>query len=137
MIAKMIFSASLLVIGLSNSVHAESGIALYEEHCASCHGGEEMGPDRVAPPVFAVKGHYLNHYEDKESFVKAIVAWVKKPEINRAHMPGAIRRFDLMPAIDISQEHSEKIAEFIYDGQFQRPGWYAEHYRQEHGEDPK
>lgn len=62
---------------------------------------------------------------------------MKKPDINRAHMPGAIRCFDLMPTIEISDEDAVKIAGFIYDGQFQRPGWYADHYRKEHGEDPK
>lgn len=129
--------ALFAAICLSAPAAAQSGIALYEDNCAACHGGYEMGDDRVAPPIFAVQGHYLSAYPDKTTFTKAIVAWAKDPSQARARMPGAIRRFGLMPAVELSDEDAAKIAEFIYDGQFDRPGWYADHYRQEHGKAPK
>lgn len=136
-IVTRLIGAGLWALSSISHAQADSGIQLYEENCASCHGGEQRGSDRVAPPIFAVKGHYLTPYPTKESFVQAVVAWVKAPEESRAHMPGAIRRFELMPAIEISEADATKIAEFIFDGQFDRPGWYAQHYREEHGEDPK
>lgn len=116
---------------------ADEAAELYEEHCIACHGGAERGPDRIAPPIFAVKGHYLPSYPDKASFVKAVAQWAIKPDPDKIMMPGAVRRFELMPPVEISLDDAKKIAEFIYDGQFERPGWYEQHYREEHGEAPK
>ncbi len=123
MISKISFLALLTAACLSPPAFAEGGKVLYEENCAACHGGKERGDDRVAPPMFAVQGRYLSAYPDKDSFVKAISAWAKEPDEARAHMPGAIRRFDLMPAVEISKEDALKIAGYIYDSQFDRPGW--------------
>lgn len=127
----------LLLSVLSAPALADSAAALYEEHCVACHGGTERGPDRVAPPIFAVKGHYLPSYPDKASFVEAIAQWAIKPDLNKVLMPGAVRRFELMPPVEISMDDARKIAQFIYDGKFERPGWYEQHYREEHGEAPK
>jgi hypothetical protein len=52
-------------------------------------------------------------------------------------MPGARMRFGLMPAIEMDEDDLRKIAEFVYDARFDIPGWYAEHYKQEHGKYPE
>ncbi len=117
--------------------HAKSGFTLFQEHCAACHIGDKKFSERLAPPVFAVKSHYLPTYRSKEDFSNAVVRWVKTPSKDYSLMPGAQMRFGLMPAIDMDEKEIRTIAEFIYDSKFDIPGWYAEHYREEHGKDPE
>ena len=116
---------------------AESGSMLFEDNCASCHMGDERGTDRVAPPAFAMKQHYLVEHPDRDAFVKAVVDWLKAPSQEKSLMPGAIRKFDLMPALELEDSEVKAIAEFVYDGQFNTPGWYRKHYLEEHGKLPE
>jgi hypothetical protein len=52
-------------------------------------------------------------------------------------MPGAIRKFGLMPAFPLPDEELQAVAEFLYDSDMSLPDWYKEHYAAEHGEPPK
>lgn len=114
----------------------EKGGMLFQEHCASCHGGDTTPSERLAPPVMGIRNHYLPVYTTQTDFTAAIVRWVKAPNTNDTLMPGAIERFKLMPALDLDDEVIEDIAAFIYSGQFAVPGWYKQHYQEEHGKDP-
>lgn len=127
--------ACLAAVPMQASAADKTGIALFQEHCATCHVKQPDSP-RQAPPIFAVKNHYLPTYADKASFTKAVAAWLKAPAKERSLMPGAIRRFELMPPVEVSDADARKIAEFIYDAKFDVPGWYRQHYRQQHGKDP-
>ena len=40
----------------------------------------------------------------------AVADWVEKQDASNSLMPGAIRRFNIMPPIPISRESAEKIA---------------------------
>lgn len=124
---------------LSQSAFAEGeinqGKQLYETYCSSCHGlsgGMNMG-QRVAPPIAAVRFHYIGAYPDKTSFVTAITNWVDKQDVNKSLMPGAIRRFNIMPPIAISREDTQKIASYIYAGNIEKPAGFDKHVEEMHG----
>ena len=108
--------------------------ALYFQYCDSCHGktgGMDMSK-RIAPPLFAVKRHYIGSYPDEMTFVNAVADWVETRDIETALMPGAIRRFNIMPPIIVEREKVEKIAEYIYFGKINTPGQFEEHYKKQH-----
>lgn len=108
---------------------------LFKTHCSACHGtqgGMDMSK-RVAPPIAAVRLHYIGSYTDKMSFVDAIANWVEKPNKDNSFMRGAIRRFNIMPAISISRSDAETIAAYIYDGDIENPKGFKEHVNQMHG----
>ena len=49
---------------------AEQGEKLYKTYCSACHGatgGMDMNK-RVAPPIIAVRMHYIGPYPDKPAF---------------------------------------------------------------------
>ena len=124
---------------LSKSVFAESDIIqgeqLYKTYCSSCHGlsgGMDMR-QRVAPPIAAVRFHYIDIYPDKTSFVTAITNWVEKQDENKSLMRGAIRRFNIMPPISISREYTQKIAGYIYAGNIEKPAGFDKHVEEMHG----
>ena len=124
---------------LSKPVFAESDIIqgeqLYKTYCSSCHGlsgGMDMR-QRVAPPIAAVRFHYIDTYPDKISFVTAITNWVEKQDENKSLMRGAIRRFNIMPPISISREYTQKIAGYIYAGNIEKPAGFDKHVEEMHG----
>lgn len=111
------------------------GEHLYKTFCSSCHGlsgGMDMR-QRVAPPIAAVRFHYIDTYPDKTSFVTAITNWVEKQDENKSLMRGAIRRFNIMPPISISREHTQKIAGYIYAGNIEKPAGFDKHVEEMHG----
>lgn len=111
------------------------GQQLFKTHCASCHGvqgGMDMSK-RVAPPIAAVRLHYIGSYPDEMSFVDAIANWVEKPDQNNTFMRGAIRRFKIMPPIKISRTNAETIAAYIYDGDIESPDGFKEHVKRRYG----
>lgn len=112
-----------------------SGEAVYKSVCMACHVAEGM--PTVGPPIFAVKNHVLGAYPEREAFIKQVTEWVKAPDEKNALMPGAIRKFGLMPATELPDEELQAVAEFLYDSDMSLPDWYKEHYAAEHGEMPK
>lgn len=114
---------------------AGQGKELYQTYCSGCHGltgGMDM-KQRVAPPIAAVRFHYIDSYPDKTSFVAAVTGWLEKQDVNKSLMRGAIRRFNLMPPITVSKEDAEKIANYIYVGNIEKPEGFDEHVEQQHG----
>jgi len=111
------------------------GKHLYKTFCSSCHGlngGMDMR-QRVAPPIAAIRFHYIGTYPDKTSFVSAITNWVEKQDENKSLMRGAIRRFNIMPPISVSKEDAQKIASYIYAGDLEKPPGFDEHVEEMHG----
>ncbi len=111
------------------------GKQLFTTYCAACHGmagGMDMSK-RLAPPIIAVKMHYIDTYPDKQSFVKVIADWVEKPDESKTMMRGAIRRFKLMPAMSIARGDIELIANYIFSGQLEKPAGFDQHFQERHG----
>jgi len=112
------------------------GKQLFEQNCAVCHGvagGMDMSK-RLAPPIKAVKMHYMKHYSDKETFTKAVAAWVENPQESKSRMKGAIKKFNLMPKIVVAAEDAEMIAAYIFEGELDSPAGFDEHFKKMHGD---
>ncbi|TXH67949.1 MAG: cytochrome c [Thiothrix sp.] len=112
------------------------GARVYQSACMSCHAlaTKEEG---VAPPLFGVKDHVLKAYPERAAFIQRIVAWVQAPNPQDVLMPGAVKKFGLMPAqTQLSEADLQAVAEFIYDTDLTKPDWYAAHYQAEHGKKP-
>ena len=90
---------------------------------------------RMAPPIAGVRMHYIGPYSDEFSFVNAIANWVEKPDSNNSLMRGAIRRFKLMPKININRADVETIARYIFQGDIESPAGMKQHIENMHGKD--
>lgn len=112
------------------------GKEVYEKYCIACHVSE--GKPTIAPPIFAVKNHVMDKYPERADFVKRVSEWVKAPNADDVIMRGAVGKFGVMPAMPyVSDEDAQAVAEFLFDSNMALPDWYAEHYKEEHGEAPK
>jgi len=122
----------LLAEAQNNSLY--EGEALFKQYCASCHGdlpGIDMSK-RPGPPMFMVKRHYIGTYPDEMTFVNAVADWVEKREISMSLMPGAIRRYNLMPPILVERNKVEKIAAYIFYSPMNLPASFEQHYKRQH-----
>ncbi|HKK76404.1 MAG TPA: DUF3365 domain-containing protein [Saprospiraceae bacterium] len=134
-----------LTLGLSNCQRtAESeevsfdeeqlalGFQLIERNCFTCHSPDAGMQQRVAPPMVAVKRHYVDATVSEADFTEAMQQFVLHPDTSYSKMPGAIDRFGLMPKMDFSETQLEAIAYYIYHTELEEPGWFEEHYQEEH-----
>ena len=119
---------------LAFPAQADEGRELFDKYCIACH--KIQGTPQLAPPIFGVINHVKAMYPEREAFIERVVAWVDNPNPNDVLMPGAARRFGVMPKLGYPTEDVRKIAAFLYEHRIDLPEWYIEHYRQEHGKNP-
>jgi nitrate reductase cytochrome c-type subunit len=126
---------------VSNDAYAllqeHPGKRLMENNCYVCHNPKASEEAMVAPPMIAVKMHYLSDDISKDTFVQSFVDFLKEPSEAHSKMPGAIKRFGLMPYQFFPEETVRHIADYVYDNQIEEPEWFAAHYAQMHGDRPK
>ncbi len=95
--------------------------ALMKQKCAACH---MLKPDpskrgaMLAPPMIRVKEHYEPSFQTRDEFVDAMGAFVLNPIEEDVLMPGAVRKFKLMPNLGLSEQEAKLIAGVIYDTDF-------------------
>jgi len=125
--------------GWDDATAIASGKKLFAANCAVCHGmtgGMDVNK-RIAPPIAAVRSHYIESYSDEDSFVQAVSSWAVKQDENNSLMRGAIRKFKIMPPLNVSKEDAEKIAAYIFAGKLEAPEGLEEHVKKEHGKKGK
>lgn len=112
----------------------KEGYTLMKNNCYACHNPNTASHDAIiAPPFKMVKMHYKREYTTKKEFVNAIVKWVQSPTEDKALMFGAVKRFKVMPKMDLSTKDLEKIASFLYDNDVESPKWMKQHMKEKHG----
>lgn len=116
-------------ISYAKQKHEQSGKELLELYCYTCHSPEANHDNRIAPPMFAVKKHYIEEGMSRSEFVKSIQSWINEPIAANSKMPGAMRRFGLMPKQQFPEDAVQKISEYLYDNELERPGWFKNHKR--------
>ena len=107
------------------------GKKLMESKCYVCHNPSTDHETRIAPPMVAIKSHYLNKETTKEEFIAGVWNFVNKPTKEKSKMRGAVKRFGLMPYQRFSQEDINLIADYMYDYKIDEPAWFKEHVEEE------
>jgi mono/diheme cytochrome c family protein len=108
------------------------GFQLIESNCFTCHSPDADMQQRIAPPMVAVKRHYVDPTVSEAEFTEALQQFVLHPDTSYSKMPGAIDRFGLMPKMDFSEEQLGAIAYYIYHTELEQPEWFEKHYQEEH-----
>lgn len=122
---------SNFVASVNLSSKVDEGLRLTGMNCYSCHDPSSSSPEKIAaPPLAAVKIHYLQKYPKQEAFVKTMVSFVPHPQKEKALMKNAVAKYGLMPAMPIDSSDLAKIADYIYANSLQSPDWFdAAQYR--------
>lgn len=113
----------------------EAGQQLVSTICNTCHAQKDSHDAQLAPPFFAVKKHYIQAETSYEAFKTAFMAFTADPSTERSKMPGAVKKFGLMPKYPLTAEQYETIAAYLYYEDLMQPKWFEAHEREQHGED--
>ena len=105
------------------------GEKLFKAYCYSCHNASTPHEARIAPPMFAVKNHYKKGNISKEDFITNFTSFVLQPNEENSKMPGAIKKFGLMPKQGFKKEDIEAIASYIYDSELEKPGGFQMNHK--------
>ena len=137
---------SVLVLSCNNSKNKEysafqeqmkaskhPGKKLMETNCYVCHSPSASHDDRIAPPMIAIKKHYINKDTSKDEFIYAMQAWIKNPNEKDAKMFGAVKRFGVMPKTPYPEETIKQIADYMFDFDIDQPEWFEDHFNEERG----
>jgi hypothetical protein len=76
--------------------------------------------------------HYIDTYSDEDSFVQAVAGWIEKQDEGKSMMRGAIRKFKIMPPVNVAKEDAKKIATYIFAGNIEQLEGFKEHVQEEH-----
>lgn len=105
-----------------NSASEKKGYQLMKTYCYICHNPNVTSHNQmVAPPMMMVKQHYQPNYPKKEDFINAIISWVHHPSSAKVLMPGAVRKFKIMPPLAYSKNDVIVIATYIFDHEIDKP----------------
>jgi cytochrome c553 len=111
------------------TLQEHSGKKLMETNCYVCHSPSAIHNSRLAPPMVAIKKHYITSDTSKEEFIKAMQEWIKNPTEENAKMFGAIKRFGVMPKQAFSEETIAQIADYMFDNTIEQPEWFKDHFK--------
>jgi len=111
----------------------EKGYELLKSTCYTCHNpASESHDEMLAPPLAGIKMRYKKAYDNREEFIAAMSKHVSNPTEESALMKGPIKRFGLMPNLNLKDEDVQLIVEYIYDNDLDEPDWFAEHVKKMH-----
>lgn len=121
------------VVALSDA-HQE-GLSLMIQNCYTCHNPQTKEGKRLAPPMIAVKRHYIDATDSKEEFIAAFSTFLNNPTRENSKMPNATKRFGVMPNLSFPKEKIQLIADYLYNNEIESPEWFEEHYNKEHAKE--
>lgn len=105
------------------------GKKLLETQCYVCHNPTTPEASRIAPPMVAIKAHYINSATKKADFIEAIQNFVDSPTVEKARMRGAVRKFGVMPYQPFKEQDIKQISEYLFDYTIQEPSWFKDHWQ--------
>ncbi len=108
------------------------GKRLMEMECYICHNPKASQTSMIAPPMIAVKGHYIDSNTTKKEFTESLILWINDPEAP-SKMPGAQKKFGKMPYLPYPEKTITQIAEYLYDYEIEKPKWFDTHFEEAHG----
>ena len=79
--------------------------------------------------ILRFENHYKKNNISKENFVKEIQKFIKNPVVKNSKMPGAVKKFGLMPRQYFSESAIRQIAEYMYDNELERPVGFDENHK--------
>ena len=109
------------------------GKKIMETECYLCHNPKASEVSMIAPPMVAIKKHYIDSTTTKEQFIAALVDWINDPQEEKSKMPDALNRFGIMPYQPYPEETIGQIAEYMYDHEIAQPDWFDAHFQRQHG----
>lgn len=92
-----------------------------KQNCLACHSETARESERLAPPFFAIRKHYLKDFPEKGDFEAAMLAFLQEPKEANAKMKGAIDKFGLMPKMTFPEKDLKLAIAYLYENDQAKP----------------
>ncbi|NUM51814.1 MAG: DUF3365 domain-containing protein [Flavobacteriales bacterium] len=102
----------------------DKALLLIKTNCFTCHNPDLKIANRVAPPLFQIREHYLGNETTQNGFITAIINFLSNPTEENSIMPEAVRNFGLMPKMTFKDEDIKLIATYLYNNDISSDEWY-------------
>lgn len=109
----------------STKVDEQVALKLMSQTCFTCHNPDMEIDNRVAPPLFKIREHYLDDETTQDEFVKNITYFINNPTEENSIILGAVRNFGLMPKMTFKDEDIKLIAAYLFENDVASDEWYA------------
>lgn len=116
---------------VSNTAAYKEGLSIVDRNCIACHAPTAAMENRAAPPLAAVKAHYMESGTTEAEFIEQMSAFLLSPNVKNSKMPKAVEKFGLMPLSGYSNEQLVAAATYIYHADLEKPDWFEAHHQQE------
>lgn len=107
------------------------GFQLMEYNCFACHSPNPAGESKIGPSMAAIKSSYLAASTTQEQFTKDFISFLSKPDKANSKMPDAVKKYGLMPKMNVTDEQITQIATYLYASEIEKPDWFASQYSKE------
>ena len=108
---------------------AQEAKTLMTNLCYTCHNPETAHENRIAPPMIAIKMHYLRDTKTEKEFIAALWDFVEKPSQEKVKLKGAVKKYGLMPYQPYDKDDIEAIAAYMYNFKLEKPSWFDSHMK--------
>jgi len=81
----------------------------------------------------AIKFRYQRQYAQEAQFISAIRHFVQVPQKEDALMIGAVAKFGVMNSLALPDSTLNRVAEYIYEYELEKPSWFDQHFEEQHG----
>lgn len=117
----------------------DKALSLLKTNCFTCHNPNLETENRVAPPLFKIREHYLDDKTTEEEFVKNMVHFINNPSEENSIMPGAVRNFGIMPKMSFKDDDLKLMASYLFNNDVSTDEWYAkwEKFEKEQADKPQ
>ncbi|WP_340065847.1 c-type heme family protein [Ascidiimonas aurantiaca] len=137
LLISLLYSCKKEVKSTQNAAYEEDskiyseGLKIVSENCITCHSPDATRKNRIAPPLVAVKQHYLDTTKTEEEFISEMSSFLISPDIKKSKMPNAVTRFGVMPNLGYSTDSYKAVATYLYRAEIEKPDWFDTHYQEE------
>ncbi len=105
-----------------------AGFHLMESNCFSCHSPNASAENKTGPTMAAIKESYLKGKPTLNEFTASFATFLNDPGETNSKMPEAIKQYNVMPKMSLSDEQITQIAAYIYTSEIEKPDWFATTY---------
>ncbi|MBU2945407.1 Tll0287-like domain-containing protein [Zobellia uliginosa] len=131
--AKIESAQNIEVIQNTETQEPHPGKVIMERECYLCHNPKAKMADRFAPPMEAIKRHYIDSTVSQQEFTEALIKWINDPE-TETKIPAAHKEFGPMPYLPNREDALIKIADYIYNNELERPEGFEEYFKSSYKE---
>jgi len=141
----IVLVSAISLIGLLSNCHSSSdkdkaqpeggnehkdiqAFRLLDNSCFFCHSPGDERPNAPAPAIAEIRKHYITSAVSEEQFTKDLIRYLSGPADSLSKIPGAVKKYGLMPKMSHTPEQLATISHYLYQYPVGEKDWFTQVY---------